>query len=82
MIKGIEGIKYTQNTYKDISVFLTEEYVSNLIKEVQTLFDDPENIGYDGTEKFIVGDAYWNVIAPKEKHDCFNLCGTKRDRRI
>ena len=67
MIKGIEGIKYTQNTYKDISVFLTEEYVTNLIKEVQTLFDDPENIGYDGTEKFIVGDAYWNVIAPKEK---------------
>lgn len=67
VIKGAEGIEYNKGLYEDISVPLTEEYVTGLIQEVQTLFDNPENVGYDGNEKFIIGDAYWNEIAPKEK---------------
>lgn len=67
VIKGAEGIEYNKGLYEDISVPLTEEYVTGLIQEVQTLFENPENVGYDGNEQFIIGDAYWNEIAPKEK---------------
>lgn len=67
VIKGAEGIEYNKGLYDDISVPLTDEYVTGLIKEVQTLFENPENVGYDGNEKLIIGDAYWNEIAPKEK---------------
>lgn len=67
VIKGAEGIEYNKGLYEDISVPLTEEYVTGLIQEVQALFENPENVGYDGNEQFIIGDAYWNEIAPKEK---------------
>lgn len=67
VIKGAEGIAYNKGLYEDISVPLTEEYVTGLIQEVQPLFENPENVGYDGDAKFIIGDAYWNEIAPKEK---------------
>ncbi len=67
MIKGSAGISYEKEQYKNISVKLTEEYVTETIKDVQELFKNPDNVGYDGNEKFIIGDAYWNDIAPKEK---------------
>lgn len=67
VIKGMAGIVYEKEQYKELSVPLTEEYVTETIKEVQELFDNPDNVGYDGNEKFLIGDAYWNKIAPREK---------------
>lgn len=67
VIKGIEGITYNKDLYADISVPLTEEYITETIRDVQELFENSENVGYDGNEKFLIGDAYWNEIAPREK---------------
>lgn len=67
VIKGSQGIAYEKEQYKEFSVSLTEEYVTETIKEVQALFENPDNVGYDGNEKFLIGDAYWSGIAPREK---------------
>lgn len=67
VIKGTAGITYEKEQYKNLSVPLTEEYITETIKEVQELFENPDNVGYDGNEKFIIGDAYWKEIAPREK---------------
>ena len=67
VIKGAEGIAYEKGQYADLSVPLSEEYVAETIREVQELFDNPDNIGYDGNEQFLIGDAYWNGVAPREK---------------
>jgi len=67
VIKGTKGIAYEKEQYEALSVPLTEEYVTQTIKEVQALFENPDNVGYDGNEKFIIGDAYWKEIAPREK---------------
>ena len=66
VLKGFEGISYKKAQYMDISVPLTDEYITDTIREVQQLFENPDNIGYDGTEEFLIGDAYWNAIAPRE----------------
>lgn len=71
VIKGTEGIAYTKEQYADISVPLTEEYITETIQEVQQLFENPDNVGYDGNEQFLIGDAYWNEIAPRE--DLLNM---------
>lgn len=65
VIKGKEGIAYEKEQYKDLSVMLTEEYVTDTIKEYQNLFKNPDNVGFDGNEKFLIGDAYWNFAAPR-----------------
>ena len=67
VIKGTEGIAYEKEQYADLSVPLSEEYVAETIREVQGLFENPDNIGYDGNEQFLIGDAYWNGVAPREK---------------
>lgn len=67
VIKGTEGITYNKEIYADISVSLSEEYITETIREVQELFENPDNVGYDGNEQFLIGDAYWNEIAPREK---------------
>ena len=67
VIKGPEGISYTKSQYQDISAPITDEYVEKTITEYQKLFENPENVGYDGSEKFLIGDAYWNFVAPREK---------------
>lgn len=66
-IKGADGIAYEKGRYADLSVPLSEEYVAKTIWEVQELFENPDNIGYDGNEQFLIGDAYWNGVAPREK---------------
>lgn len=66
-IKGLEGIAYEKKQFAEISVPLTEKYISETIVQYQQLFENPDNIGYDGSEQFLVGDAYWNFVAPKEK---------------
>jgi len=67
VIKGADGIAYEKEQYADLSVPLSEEYIAETIREVQELFVNPDNIGYDGNEQFLIGDAYWNGVAPREK---------------
>lgn len=67
VIKGAKGIAYEKEQFADLSVPLSEEYVAETIREVQGLFEDPDNVGTDGNEQFLVGDAYWNGVAPREK---------------
>ena len=67
VIKGTEGIAYEKEQYADLSVPLSEEYIAETIREVQRLFEDSDNVGYDGNERFLIGDAYWNKVAPREK---------------
>lgn len=66
VIKGTEGIAYNKEQYADITVLMSEEYITETIREVQELFENPDNVGYDGNEQFLIGDAYWNEIAPRE----------------
>ena len=67
VIKGLDGIAYTKEQYSQISVPLTDEYITETIREVQELFENPDNVGFDGTDQFLIGDAYWNGIAPREE---------------
>lgn len=67
VIKGSEGIAYAKGQYSDLAVPLTEEYIAEMIREYQNLFENPDNVGYNGNEKFLIGDAYWNFVAPREK---------------
>lgn len=67
VIKGADGIAFEKEQYAELSVPLSEEYIAETIREVQTLFEDPDNVGYDGNERFLIGDAYWNKVAPREK---------------
>ena len=71
VIKGLEGIAYEKEQAADYSVPLTNEYVTETIREVQQLFENPDNVGYDGYEQFLIEDAYWNGIAPRE--DLLNM---------
>ena len=66
VLRGLEGIAYEKGQYADVSVPLTNEYVAETIREVQALFENPDNIGYDGNEQFLIDGAYWNGIAPRE----------------
>ena len=66
VIKGNEGIAYAKGQYSDLAVPLTEEYIAEMIREYQNLFENPDNVGYNGNEKFLIGDAYWNFVAPRE----------------
>lgn len=66
-MKGSEGIAYAKGQYSDLAVPLTEEYIAEMIREYQKLFENPNNVGYNGNEKFLIGDAYWNFVAPREK---------------
>lgn len=66
VLRGLAGIAYEKKQYADLSVLLTDEYIADSIREVQELFEDPENVGYDGNEQFLIGDAYWKEIAPRE----------------
>ncbi len=71
VIKGLEGIAYEKEQAADYSVPLTNEYVTETIREVQRLFENPDNVGYDGYERFLIEGAYWNGIAPRE--DLLNM---------
>lgn len=64
VMKGREGIACEKKQYVDVS--LSEKYVTETIAEVQNLFEHPDNVGYDGNERFLIGDAYWHNIAPIE----------------
>lgn len=67
VIQGLEGIAYEKRQAEKYAVPLTDEYVAETIRQVQALFENPANVGYDGQEEFLVDAAYWNDIAPREK---------------
>lgn len=67
VIKKMAGITYEKEQYKNLSVPLTDKYIEKTIREYQRLFENADNVGYDGNEKFLVGDAYWNFAAPRTK---------------
>lgn len=67
VMKGSKGIAYVKEQYSDLAVPLTEEYIAEMIREYQKLFENPDNVGYNGNEKFLIGDGYWNFVAPREK---------------
>ena len=67
VIKGLEGIAYEKAQFADLPAELTDEYVAEAIREVQALFENPENVGYDGNERFLINEAYWHGIAPREE---------------
>ena len=54
VIKGTAGIAYEKAQYADISVPLTNDYIAETIREVQALFENPDNVGYDGHEQFLI----------------------------
>ncbi len=64
--RGMEGIAYQKEQYEKISIPLTNAYIQENILEVQQLFENPDNIGYDGQEQFLIDDAYWDGIAYRE----------------
>ena len=66
VLRGLEGIEYEKEQYANISVPLTNEYITQTIQEVQKLFENPDNVGYDGNEQFLIESAYWDGIAPRE----------------
>lgn len=63
VIRGLDGIAYKKAEISKTSGTLTDEYVTETIRQYQTLFQDPENVGYDGTEQYLIGDAYWDFEA-------------------
>lgn len=66
VLRGLEGIQYDKEQYESISVLLTNEYITETIEEIKQLFGNPDNVGYDGQEQFLIDDAYWNGIAYRE----------------
>ena len=66
VIKGLDGIAYHKEQTEKYSVSLTDEYITETIREVQQLFENPDNVGYDGYEQFLIDSAYWDGIAPRE----------------
>lgn len=66
-IKGSQGIAYDKKQYSCLAVPLTEKYIEETVREYQQLFGNPDNVGNDGSEKFLIGDAYWDFVAPREK---------------
>lgn len=66
VINSFAGIEYEKKQAEKYSVPLTDEYITDTIREVQQLFEHPDNVGYDGYEKFLIDSAYWDGIAPRE----------------
>lgn len=77
VIKGAAGIAYQKAEYEELSGELTNEYVTDAIREYQRLFENPDNVGTDGNESFLIGDAYWDFVAPRTQ--LLNLIGATFD---
>lgn len=64
-IKGAAGIAYAKENDKKLAASLTEQYITDTVKEYQRLFENPDNVGFDGTEKSLIGHAYWDFASPR-----------------
>jgi ABC-type transport system involved in multi-copper enzyme maturation permease subunit len=63
-LTGLEGIAYEREQQRSIATTLTDDYIANIIREYQLHFENPDNVGFDGQERFLIGDAYWNFESP------------------
>ena len=66
-MKGLTGIAYEKEQARNLSVPLTDAYIAETVTEYQRLFENPDNVGTDGTGSFLIGDAYWNFAAPRDQ---------------
>ena len=66
-LEGAAGIAAEKADENGTGGLMTGEFVANEVRSYQTLFDNPENVGTDGVEETIVGPAYWNDVAPRER---------------
>jgi len=64
-ISGLAGIAYNRSQQQSLAGFLTDEYIAELITEYQRLFENQDNIGFDGNERFLIGDAAWDFEMPR-----------------
>ena len=63
-LTGLEGIAWEREQQQNLAAILTDEYIADIIREYQRLFENPDNVGFDGNERFLIGDAYWNFQSP------------------
>jgi len=63
-LTGLEGIAWEREQQQNIAATLTDEYIAGIIMEYQRLFENPDNVGFDGNERFLIGEAYWNFQSP------------------
>lgn len=66
VVCGLEGIRKEKEQYISLERPLTDSYIQGIISEIQTLFEDEEQLGFDGSKEILIGDAYWKSIAPRE----------------
>ena len=57
VLRGLAGIEYEKALASENTVVLNDEFVQDIVHEVTLLFADPDNVGFDGTEKFLIGNA-------------------------
>ena len=63
-LTGLEGIAWEREQQQNLAATLTDDYIADIIREYQRLFENPDNVGFDGNERFLIGDAYWNFESP------------------
>lgn len=66
-VEGMAGIAIEKADVEATAGLLTGDLIAQNVEEYQRLFDDPANVGTDGQEEYIIGDAYWNFVAPRER---------------
>lgn len=66
-VEGMAGIAIEKADVEATAGLLTGDLIAQNVEEYQRLFDNPANVGTDGQEEYIIGDAYWNFVAPRER---------------
>lgn len=66
-VEGMAGIAIEKADVEATAGLLTSDLIAQNVEEYQRLFDDPANIGTDGSEEYIIGGAYWDFVAPRER---------------
>ena len=66
-MKGGEGIVYEKEQYSELSVTLTEEYITETILQNSAFLKIRIIWGTMETTHFGLVVAYWNDVVPKEK---------------
>lgn len=65
-VEGAAGIALEKAETEASAGLLTGDFIEQNVEGYQRLFDDAANVGSDGAEEYIVGDAYWDFVAPRE----------------
>jgi len=65
MLSGLAGIAYNRDRRNELAGFLTETEITAFILEYQQLFENPDNVGFDGREEFLIGEAHYEFVLPR-----------------